>query len=94
MKYHTALDVSPRSVSICIIDDDEGNIQFESKVSSDVDKIVSCLKRFSPDVTSVGFEVPHKISKLVEIVDGWLDIDFTPVGEHPKLSGIEIATTH
>lgn len=55
MKYHTALDVSLRSVSICIIDD-EGSIQFESKVSSDVDKIVSCLKRFSPDITSVGFE--------------------------------------
>jgi len=55
MKYHTALDVSLRSVSICIIDD-EGNIQLESKVSSDIDNIVSCLKRFSPDVTSVGFE--------------------------------------
>ena len=55
MKYYTALDVSLRSVSICIIDD-EGTVQFESKVSSDVDKIVTCLKHFSPEVTSVGFE--------------------------------------
>ena len=31
MNYHTALDVSLRSVSICIVDDD-GAIQFEAKV--------------------------------------------------------------
>lgn len=55
MAYHTALDVSLRSVSICIIDDD-GAIQYEDKVDSDVDKIVTCLKSFSHDVVSVGFE--------------------------------------
>lgn len=55
MKYHTALDVSLRSVSICIIND-EGVIQFESKVASDVDKIIHCIKSFSEDIHSIGFE--------------------------------------
>jgi transposase len=55
MTYYTALDVSLRSVSICIIDDD-GAIQYEGKVDSDVDKIVTCLKSFNKDVVSVGFE--------------------------------------
>jgi transposase len=55
MAYHTALDVSLRSVSICIVDD-EGAIQYEGKTSSDVEAIVACLKRFNPGVRSVGFE--------------------------------------
>ncbi|MBU1190288.1 MAG: IS110 family transposase [Gammaproteobacteria bacterium] len=55
MAYHTALDVSLRSVSICVIDDD-GVILHEAKVASDVDAIVGCLKRFSLDIRTVGFE--------------------------------------
>jgi len=55
MKYHTALDVSLRSVSICIVDD-EGNIVFESKTDSDVDKIVHCIRSFNSDIQSIGFE--------------------------------------
>jgi len=55
MNYHTALDVSLRSVSICIIDED-GVIRFEDKVVSEVEEIVACLKRFSPEIRSVGFE--------------------------------------
>lgn len=55
MMYYTALDVSLRSVSICVVDD-EGAIQFEGKTTSDVADIVHCLKRFSLDITSVGFE--------------------------------------
>ena len=55
MAYHTALDVSLRSVSICIVDD-EGSIQFEGKVVAEVAEIVACLKRFDPAVSSVGFE--------------------------------------
>ena len=47
MTYHTALDVSLRSVSICIIDD-EGEIQFECTAASEVEEIVARLKRFSP----------------------------------------------
>lgn len=55
MVFHTALDVSLRSVSICIIDED-GNICFEDKVVSEVDEIVAALKRFSSEIRSVGFE--------------------------------------
>ncbi|HKI62550.1 MAG TPA: IS110 family transposase [Mariprofundaceae bacterium] len=55
MVYHTALDVSLRSVSICIIDRD-GVVRFEDKVVSEVDEIVSCLKGFSEEIRSVGFE--------------------------------------
>lgn len=55
MAYHTALDVSLRSVSICVVDDD-GEIQFESKAASDVADIVNCLKQFDPSIDSVGFE--------------------------------------
>ena len=55
MVYHTALDVSLRSVSICVVDDD-GLIQHEATAASDVDAIVTCLRRFSPDIRSVGFE--------------------------------------
>ena len=43
MKYFTALDVSLRTVSICIIDD-QGSIRFESKIDSDVDKIIHCIQ--------------------------------------------------
>jgi transposase len=55
MNYHTAFDVSLRSVSICIVDDD-GTIQFEAKVPAEVEEIVACLRRFSPEISSVGFE--------------------------------------
>ena len=55
MTYYTALDVSLRSVSICIVND-EGAIQYEGKTSSDVEEIVDCLKGFDPEVRSVGFE--------------------------------------
>jgi transposase len=55
MTYHTALDVSLRTVSICIIDD-EGAIQFEGKTDSDVEAIVACLRQFDPAINSIGFE--------------------------------------
>lgn len=55
MTYYTGLDVSLRSVSICIIDD-KGAIQHEAKVAADVDLIVRCLHDFSLDVNAVAFE--------------------------------------
>ena len=55
MNYHTALDVSLRSVSICIVDD-EGTIQFEAKAPSEVEEIDKCLRRFNPEIKSIGFE--------------------------------------
>ncbi len=55
MKYYTALDVSLRSVSICIVDE-TGTICMECQSSSDVPEIVDVLDRFEPGVSSVGFE--------------------------------------
>lgn len=55
MTYYTALDVSLRTVSLCIIDD-SGTIQYETKILSDIDSIVNCLHSFSTEIQSVGFE--------------------------------------
>lgn len=55
MTYYTALDVSLRTVSVCIIDD-QGVIQYEAKISSDIDNITQCLTTFSPEIKAVGFE--------------------------------------
>jgi transposase len=55
MAYHTGLDVSLRSVSICVIDD-SGAIKFESKVAADVETIAAALRKFSPEIRQVGFE--------------------------------------
>jgi len=55
MTYYTALDVSLRFVSICIVDD-TGQVQHEAKVPAHIDKIVDCLRKFSDEVKIVGFE--------------------------------------
>lgn len=55
MTYYTGLDVSLRSVSICIIDDN-GDIRHEAKVVAEVDQLVACLRTFGQDITAVGFE--------------------------------------
>ena len=55
MTYYTGLDISLRSVSICIIDDN-GDIRHEAKVAAEVDQVVACLRTFSQDIAAVGFE--------------------------------------
>lgn len=55
MTYYTGLDVSLRSVSICIVDD-QGEVRHEAKVAAEIDKIVACLHTFSLEVRAVGFE--------------------------------------
>jgi len=55
MKLYTALDVSLRWVSICIVDE-AGEVRHEAKVAADVDTIVVSLRNFSEDVKMVGFE--------------------------------------
>jgi transposase len=55
MTYYTALDVSLRSVSVCIVDD-QGEVRHEAKVGAEVDKITACLRAFSPEVSVIGFE--------------------------------------
>jgi hypothetical protein len=45
MKLYTAFDVSLRSVAICVVDElDE--VRYETKVASDVDRIIACLRSF------------------------------------------------
>jgi transposase len=55
MKLYTALDVSLRSVAICVVDE-RGEVRYEAKVEADVDHIVSCLRAFSCELRIVGFE--------------------------------------
>jgi transposase len=55
MKYFTGIDVSLRSVSICVVDE-AGAVRYETKVAADVDLIVECLRRCSPAIKQVGFE--------------------------------------
>ena len=53
--FYAALDVSLRSVSVCIIDQD-GKIRFERSVPSEVPDVVRCLRAFGETIHQVGFE--------------------------------------
>ena len=55
MTYYTGIDVSLRSVSICVVND-KGKVCLEAKVAAEIDAIVDRLRQFSSDVKSVGFE--------------------------------------
>ena len=55
MHYYAALDVSLRSVSICIVDE-QGTICFEGKASSEIDDTIECIWAFDTDIRSIGFE--------------------------------------
>jgi transposase len=53
--FYAALDVSLRSVAVCIIDQD-GKVQLEKSVASDVPDLVRCLRAFGEPIHQVGFE--------------------------------------
>ena len=53
--FYAALDVSLRSVAVCIIDQD-GKIRLEKSVSSDIADLVGCLGTFGEAIHQVGFE--------------------------------------
>ncbi|WP_349238608.1 hypothetical protein [Bosea sp. F3-2] len=53
--FYAALDVSLRSVAICIIDHD-GTICLERSVRSDVPDVLLCLAAFGQPIHQVGFE--------------------------------------
>ena len=55
MKYFTGIDVSLRSVSICVVDE-AGAVRYEAKVAAEIDVIVAALRRFSVEIRQVGFE--------------------------------------
>ena len=55
MTHYAALDVSLRSVAICIIDN-EGEIRLETPVPSEVEAITEVLQGFDGDIVCVGLE--------------------------------------
>lgn len=55
MTYYAALDVSLRSVAVCIIHD-QGQCHFEAKIPSEVENIVECLEAFDGEIELIGFE--------------------------------------
>lgn len=55
MTFYAALDVSLRSVAICIVDD-LGSVCLERSVPSEVSEIAACLRDFGQEVAVVGFE--------------------------------------
>ena len=55
MTYYAALDVSLRSVHLCVVDN-EGERIAETKLSSDVTDIIAYLDALDLDVSVVGLE--------------------------------------
>ncbi len=55
MTYYAGLDISLRSVNICVIDD-QGEFVTETKLASDVQDIVAYLDELELDLASVGLE--------------------------------------
>jgi transposase len=55
MRYYTRVEVSLRSVPICVVDD-SGAIKFESEIAAKVGAIVGALRNFSPEIDQIGFE--------------------------------------
>ncbi len=55
MDYYVGLDVSLRSVAVCVIDAD-GKHVFERTVECEIDDIVRCLENFPPSGLRIGFE--------------------------------------
>lgn len=55
MNYYAALDVSLRTVNICVVDEG-GEIKAETKLASEVEDIVCYLRNLKGEVTKVGLE--------------------------------------
>ncbi len=55
MTYYAGLDVSLRTVNVCVIDD-QGELVTETKLASDVQDIVAYLDALESDIVSVGPE--------------------------------------
>lgn len=55
MTYYAALDISLRSVNVCVIDT-EGKIKAEAKLSSEVEDILAYLDSLGIELAAIGFE--------------------------------------
>jgi transposase len=69
MKYFTGIDVSLRSVSICVVDA-SGELQYEAKVAAELDVIVATLRRFGGEIKQVGFEAGALTQYLTSLLSG------------------------
>lgn len=59
MNYYAALDVSLRSVQICVVDD-EGDILSEGRVDSEVNQIVHFLSALDVNIALIGLEASQE----------------------------------
>lgn len=70
MTYYAGLDVSLRTVNICVIDE-QGELVAETKLTSDVQDIVAYLDELALDLASVGLEAgtltQYLTSKCVDL---------------------------
>lgn len=55
MSYFVGLDVSLRTVALCVIDND-GKIVLERSLDCEVEAIDACLRKFDHPITKLGFE--------------------------------------
>ena len=55
MTHYAALDVSLRSVALCIVDNNE-DMKLEKSVKAEVEDIVQLLRSFDDEIASVGLE--------------------------------------
>ena len=55
MNYYAALDVSLRSIHICVMDE-KGSIKAEGQTPSEVEDVMEFLGNLAVEITSVGFE--------------------------------------
>ena len=55
MEYFVGLDVSLRSVALCIVDA-RGNVRMERELPCEIDDIADCLNAFEHPIERIGFE--------------------------------------
>lgn len=55
MNYYAALDVSLRSIHICVMDE-KGSIEAEGRTLSEVEDVIDFLKGVGAEITRIGFE--------------------------------------
>lgn len=64
MTYYVALDVGVRTLALCIVDQD-GEVQLERSLPSDIDKIVESIDEFGGEIEAIGLEAGTLTQYLV-----------------------------
>jgi transposase len=84
MNYYAALDVSLRSVHLCVVDD-EGELIKETKLSSEVTDIIAYLDNLGLELSVVGLEAGTLAQYLTY---GLQSAGFEAVWMKPKMSAV------